>query len=179
MTKDLYTNDDIRKVRDTLLDEQDGKCACLGIQIKPERTPVLDHAHDDQQLVRAVLEREVNAFIGVMENGYKRYFSYWLDKPLPEILRAVADYLEVPVGNRYRHPGWIKKVQSMFNKLNAQQQGTLLKSYGYPYGKNLIDRKMSFKKISMDREIGYEKLLESFAQVQKVWYDNNGVQYTA
>lgn len=158
MTEDLYTQADIKKVREKLLQEQDGKCAILDIQIRPERTAVLDHVHDDQQFVRAVLEREVNAFIGTTENAYKRFLGYWQGKPLPDVLRACASYLERPTDTRYRHSDFLKKLKTKFNALNTKQMKYVLETFGKPTGNNLAERKKIFASIILDRNLGYDAI---------------------
>lgn len=160
-TEDLYTASDIKRVREFLLAEQNNKCAALGIPIKPDRTPVLDHRHDDEQLVRGVLEREVNAFTGVIENAHKRYLRYWLPTPLPDVLRSVASYLERSEGipdRRFRHNHWIKKLQTKFNALSSKQQDRVLLQLGPGPGKNLEDRKAKFAKVVLDRSLGYDTI---------------------
>lgn len=161
MTEDLYTTSDIKRVREFLLAEQNNKCAALGIPIKPGRTPVLDHFHNDEQVVRGVLEREVNAFLGVIENANKRYLRYWLPTPLPEVLRALAGYLErseATPDRRFRHNGWLKKVKVWFNKLPAKKMDEVLLQLGSSPGKNLVDRKAKFAKVVLDRSLGYDTI---------------------
>lgn len=170
MTVDLYTTTDLAKVREILLKEQDGQCAALGVQIRPNRTPVLDHKHDDEQLVRAVLEREGNAFVGVLETAYKRFLSYWLDLPLHEVLRRTADFLErseTAPETRWRHNGWMAKLKTKFNKLTAQQMDSVLLSLGSTKGKNLAERKKLFAKQVLRRDLGYTKILEAIQRQRK------------
>ena len=160
-TEDLYTTSDVKRVRELLLQEQGNKCAALGIHIKPDRTPVLDHFHNDEQLVRGVLEREVNAFLGVIENANKRYLRYWLPTPLPEVLRGLAGYLErseATPDRRFRHNGWLKKVKVWFNKLPAKKMDEVLVQLGSTQGKNLADRKAKFAKVVLDRSLGYDTI---------------------
>jgi hypothetical protein len=161
MTQDLYTQADIAKVRDTLLKEQKGKCAALNIDIKKlGRTAVLDHVHSDEQLVRAVLERECNAFLGVVENAHKRFFRYWLPTPLPDVLRALASYLERPKDTRWRHNGWLKKLQTKFNALTTKQRSTVLELLGCTVScSNDTARKKEFAKLLKDRKLGYNRIL--------------------
>jgi hypothetical protein len=129
LTKDLRTPKDVAETRLKLLLEQDNKDACLGIPIS--KGACLDHAHDDTQFVRAVLHREINAFIGKIENSHIRHIKYWYkEEDLPSILRKIADYLSREHDKRYRHPDWIKKVKVIFNKLNAQQQRDFLEKFG-------------------------------------------------
>lgn len=169
-TEDLYTATDVKKIREKLLEEQDGKCAVLNIQIRPERTPVLDHQHDDEQFVRGVLEREVNAFLGTSENAYKRFLGYWCSIPLPDVLRACAAYLERPSDTRYRHPDHLKKLKTKFNSLSSKQMKQVLNHFGKPDGKNLIERKKIFAGIVLDRSLGYDKIKEI---LDKAKADNN------
>ena len=161
MTEDLYTTSDVKRVREFLLQEQGNKCAALGIPIKPDRTGVLDHAHNDEQLVRGVLEREVNAFLGVIENANKRYLRYWLPTPLPEVLRALAGYLErseATPDRRFRHNGWLKKVKVWFNKLPAKKMDEVLVELGSTPGRNLAERRSKFATIVLDRSLGYDTI---------------------
>lgn len=154
-TKDLYTAKDVKEACKLLLVEQNGKCACLGINILPDRTPVTDHKHDAENMVRGVLERECNAMLGVTENAYKRFFSYWSTIPLPEVLRRMAFYLERSEDRRHRHPAWIKHCKVQFNKLKSAQQDSVLTELGYDAGTNLKDRKAKFAKLVLDRSLGY------------------------
>jgi hypothetical protein len=158
MTQDLYTPTDIKKVRDLLLKEQGNKCAILGI-VPKDRTFVLDHVHNDEQLVRAVLEREINAYVGACENAYKRHLAYWLPTPLPDVLRAAAAYLErseATPDTRWRHTGWIKKIQTKFNKLTAAQQNLVLQLLDRPNGKNPAERKKYFLAAVKSKAYGYD-----------------------
>ncbi len=167
MTTDLYTPTEVKNIRESLLKEQDNKCLILGIDIKPSRTAVLDHRHDDEQLVRGVIEREVNAMCGAAEGAYKRHLKYWCDIPLPSILRCIADYLEnTATENRYRHPKWQAKVKTKFNTLNSKQQDAVLIELGSSQGKNLKERKELFNKIVLDRSKGFEYITKMINKVK-------------
>ncbi len=167
MTIDLYTPADVAKVRAILLKEQGGKCLVLG-EIPKDRTFVLDHAHDEEQLVRGVLERELNAVVGVIENAYKRHLRYWLPTPLPDVLRRIAGYLEASggVSKGYRHTGWIKKLQTKFNTLKSTQQDNVLVALGQHKGKNLVERKKLFLKAIKTKQFGYD-IIRSIINEQK------------
>ena len=168
MTTDLYTATDVKNAREQLLEEQQGKCAITGITIRPDRTAVLDHVHDDEQLVRAVIERETNALLGVTENAYKRHIKYWSDIPLSTLLRYIADYLDkYPKDKRYRHSSWVAKVKVFFNKLNSKQQDSVLESLGSTKGTNLKDRKAKFAKVVLDRSLGYAKIVTVINDVKE------------
>lgn len=169
MTEDLYTAVDIKRVRENILKEQNGKCAILDIQIRPERTPVLDHVHNDEQFVRGVLEREINAFLGVTENAYKRFLGYWQDKPLPDVLKACAAYLERPVDTRYRHNHFLKKLKTKFNALSSKQMKFVLETFGKADGKNAVERKKIFTDIILDRSLGYERIKDALDKAKDIW----------
>ena len=169
MTQDLFTPTDVAKVRSILLKEQQGKCAALGIVIPKDRTAVLDHNHFvDDQLVRGVLEREMNAFTGVCENAHRRFLSYWLPTPLPDVLRSLAAYLERSGGTpdtRWRHPNWKKKLLTKFNKLKTAQQDQVLESLGCSKRcTNATTRKKEFENLLKSRNLGYDFILASLTE---------------
>lgn len=157
MTKDLYTTKDVSEVREILKKEQKNKCAVTKVDI-PKKQHVLDHSHDKDQFVRAVLHRQVNAFIGKLENGFVRLIAWWYPKSLPTLLRECAYYLENNSETRWRHTGWIKKINTEFNKLNAKQQDFVLKSLTDDVCKNSSERKALFKKLVLSKKLNYKKL---------------------
>ena len=160
MTQDLYTPNDIKKVREQLAKEQDYKDLITGTDLEGSR-PVLDHAHDSDQYVRGVLLHTTNAFVGVVENAYKRHISWWLDDmTLAELLRNTAEYLERPPDKRFRHNGWIRVVQIAFNKASAKQQNAILEALGSKQGSNLAERRKLLKKAIMQREKGHEEIMK-------------------
>lgn len=158
MTTDLYTVADVKRIRDLLAKEQHGLCKVTGHLL--EKQAVLDHAHDEDQLVRGVLHRQVNAFAGKTENAYDRLLGWWYPEPLYVILRHLADYLEDCEKNptKYRHPGWIKKINTKFNKLKEPSKDSVLESLGQPRGSNAKQRKELFRKSVLSRQFGYEFL---------------------
>jgi len=160
MTEDLRTTKDVARVRANLLEEQNGLDACTGLPI-PKEQAVLDHCHDDEQFVRAVLHRQTNAAIGKIENFYKRLLAFWYSGTLPDFLRQAADYLEKQPDTRYRHPGWMKKAQTKFNKLSASNQRQLLQDLGQDTGNltNLTDRKKAFAKSIRQKNLPAGKIL--------------------
>jgi len=101
---------------------QNKRCAVTGIKLRFSES-VVDHKHktkvelvgvDGKGLIRGVLHFGVNALEGKIVNAYKRY---GLKKvaPLPDILRALADFLEKPTTN-YIHYSAIPKIKK--KKLN-------------------------------------------------------------
>jgi hypothetical protein len=157
MTIDLYNTADVKKVRELLTKEQDNKCAITGLEI-PVKQHVLDHAHDETQFVRGVLHRQVNAFAGKAENAYTRLIAWWYPNDLPTLLRECADYLEKEPDGKYRHNGWIKKINTEFNKLKEAHKDVVIVALGQTKGKNGAERKKLFQKAVLTREFTYDTI---------------------
>jgi hypothetical protein len=155
-TKDLYTTKDVQQVREQLLIEQDGYDKLTFSKILPKQA-CLDHNHDTL-LVRGVLNRQANAALGKLEGVYTRYLSYWYTGTLSNFLRQAAEYLERPDDTRWRHPHFLKKLKTAFNKLPEGEKSKALKNLGYEDGKNSKERKEIFSKVILDRSLGYEKI---------------------
>lgn len=155
--KDLYTVKDVQRVRELLLKQQDNLDACTLLEMPPKQA-CLDHIHDDEQLVRGVLHRQVNSYIGKLENNFVRMLRWWYPNDLPTFLEQAADYLRrEPLP--YRHPNWQKRLKALFNKLNSKQMKQVLESFGKTDGKNLAERKQKFSEIVLDRNNnGYDKI---------------------
>lgn len=159
MTIDLYTQADTKRIRQLLYEEQQGLCALTKLPVEFSSTHT-DHAHDSEQLVRGVLHKAANMSLGKIENIAVRYL-YWYPYTLPEFLRQVADYLEKEKDTRYRHVDWQKRVRVMYNKLNAQQQNNVLITLGSTRGSNPKNRKELFAKVVLDRNLGYNVIVET------------------
>ena len=165
MPEDLYTAKDVQLTREKLLKGQDNKDACTLLEMPPKQA-CLDHAHDSQQLVRGVLHRQVNSYIGKLENNFTRMIAWWYKDDLPTLLEQVAKYLrKEPLP--YRHPHWQKKLHTEFNKLPASQQDQALVSLGSTKGKNLRERKELFSKIVLDRSKGFEVISLALKQAKE------------
>jgi len=158
MTEDLYTANDVKRVREKLTKEQNNKCKITSIEIPPKQH-CLDHAHDMDQFVRGVAHRQANAALGKVENLYVRYLSYWYPGKLSDFLRQCAAYLEAHPDARYRHNGWIKKIHTLFNSLTEGQKESVLKQLNRT-GSNGKQRKEEFKKAVLSRDYSYEYLRE-------------------
>lgn len=170
MTIDLYNTADVKKVRELLTKEQNNKCAVTGLDI-PVKQHVLDHAHDETQLVRGVLHRQVNAFAGKAENAYTRLIAWWYPNDLPTLLRECAEYLEKKPDGRYRHSGWLKKVNTEFNKLKESQKDAALVALGQTKGKNAVERKKLFQRAVLTRHYSYDTI-HALIQEIKESYEN-------
>lgn len=153
-TQDLYTTKDVQQVREQLLGEQDGYDVLTLSKVLPKQS-CLDHNHNTL-LVRGVLNRQSNAALGKLEGVYTRYLSYWYEGTLSTFLRQAANYLERPDDSRWRHPHFLKKLKSTFNKLPEGEKSKVIKDLGYEDGKNGKSRKEIFSKIILDRSLGYE-----------------------
>lgn len=154
----LFTVKDVKATRERLLKEQHGTCAVTRLNLE-SKDSVLDHDHDTS-LVRAVLHRQVNAFLGKLENNYKRLIKWWCDIPLADLLRLYADYLEDKEKNpgTVYHPGWIKKSKTEFNKLNEKQKSALLKSMNLEDASNSAERKKIFAKALTSKKFNFDEI---------------------
>jgi len=95
----------LKELRKKVFEENpEYKCPLLNKEISFEGS-VVDHAHRRRKkdpisketggLIRGIIDRHVNAFLGRIENNYIRH---GLDKyiDLPTLLRNIADYIENP-----------------------------------------------------------------------------------
>ena len=152
-TIELYNAKDTTAVREKLLLDQNFTCKLTGLEI-PAKQAVLDHAHDDNQYVRGVLHRQANASLGKIENIWTRYLSWWYPNDLPTFLRQCADYIEKDHGSTYRHPDWLKRIQSRFNALPEGAKENVL-TLMQTSGKNATQRKLEFRKALLTKEFDY------------------------
>lgn len=155
-TRDLYSAKDIAEVRALLFKEQNGLSTLTGL---PLDSAVLDHKHDIEQFVRAVINSRENVALGAIENLYVRYVKYWFNGTYSDFLRQVALYLEEPEDSRFRHNGWMSKVKVEFNKLSEGNKDKVLIELGQTVGKNQAERKKLFSKAILNKELGYNKIL--------------------
>ena len=163
MTQDLYTAADVKRVKEILYQEQEGKCAMTGIAF-PIKDFHTDHAHDDEQLVRAALYKQSNMALGKLEGLWTRYLAYWYPNTLPEFLRQAAAYLErssTTPETRWRHPHWQKKLSVLFNRLPAAKQNLVLQSLCGKQGSNPTTRKKLWSGVVKDRNLGYNTILNT------------------
>ena len=165
-TKELYTTAEVKAVREQLLAEQQNLDAVTGLEIPPKQA-VLDHCHNTQ-FVRAVLHRQVNAGLGKMENVWTRYLKHWYPYDLSTFLRQCADYIEKKPDTRYYHPGWIKKVNSAFNKLPAKQKEKVLAALNLETGTNDTQRKEKFRQGVLTREFTFDTIATIIKKAQEV-----------
>lgn len=125
----------------------------------------MDHCHSTQ-FCRGALNRNSNAFEGLVYNAYKRCLGWLTDVPLPNLLRNLAEYLEKDYSANPYHTGWMKKVKVEFNKLNASQQNKVLVGLGSSEGSNPSKRKELFSKLVLQRELGYDSIISVINKVK-------------
>jgi len=153
----LYTPADVKRVRERFVKEQRGIDPLLN-EPSSEVT-VLDHSHTTQH-TRAALNRNTNAFEGLVINAYKRCLGWLTNKPLPEILRNLAHYLEQDYSHNPYHPGFIKRLEIDFNKLKESRKDEVLVKLGYNAEVNATKRKAVFKRAILSRKHTFPELQE-------------------
>jgi hypothetical protein len=157
MSKELYTPADIKRVRDEMVKAQGGIDPILKEPFK--EPPALDHDHSTQR-VRAALNRNTNAFEGLVTNAHKRCLQWLTDKPLPEILRNLADYLEIDYSSNPYHNSWIKRCTIDYGRLKAQQQINVLQKMKVTAGGSAAVRKEQFVKALKTKEYSFDLIKE-------------------
>lgn len=150
----LYSPKDVAKVRELLYNEQGGKDALTGLPLDYKQS-VTDHSHKTQ-FVRGVLHRQCNAVLGKIENLWVRYLSYWFEGTLSEFLRKAADYIERKDDERYIHPGWLRKSQTLFNSLPEGDKKAILEALEQNQGGNSTERKKLFKTALNTKQFTFE-----------------------
>jgi hypothetical protein len=113
---------DVPVLRDSILKQQGGLCAILGVELTGDSSACLDHHHQKKNKgtgrIRGVLGRAANTFLAKVENNATRYGVTATE--LPKVLRSMADYLEAEQ-YPYMHPTEKPKVPKLtktsFNRL--------------------------------------------------------------
>lgn len=154
----LTSQKDVKDYRGVLLSEQNGLDAILGELIR-EGKSCLDHDHSSQRC-RGILDRNVNAWLGRLENSFVREMKWLTDKDLPTCLELAAAYLRKDSTNNPFHPGFIKKATIEFSKLTAKQKKSVLEVLGLEDASNDKLRKATFKKKIQKGEYSFTQLKE-------------------
>lgn len=154
MKRRLKDSKDAAEYRKELLKKQNGIDPILGIKITK---PVLDHLHSKNQHCREVLQNEVNGWEGRVANSFKRCLSHLTDKPLHEVLRNLADYLEknnnIPESEQVIHHTALSIDVKKFKALPAKQQCEILESHGIVAGGNVKLRANQARKLIKDGKL--------------------------
>jgi len=109
--------------------------------------PVLDHQHFGEQRCRQVLQRECNSFEGKVQNSFNRYMKHLTDKPLPEVLRNLADYLEQDYSSNKIHHTALSVDVNKFKALPADKQREILINLGVQPETNVKKRANQARKL--------------------------------
>ena len=97
-------NSELKVLRKQWHKEQGFICPILNQKI-PHKDAVVDHKHrnkstpvgkDGAGMIRGVIQRSANVIEGKLTNAYVRYGLHKFDITLPQFLRNLADYLELP-----------------------------------------------------------------------------------
>lgn len=163
MSIHLYNTKEVAETRKKLYEEQGCIDKLTGLPLE-YKDSVTDHDHKTQY-VRGIIHRQVNAVVGKVENMYIRYIKWWCTMPLPDLLRKIADYLELPQDKRYVHPNWVKACQSRFNSLDEKSKAAVLKDMALHDGKNGKERKEIFRKGLLSRRYTLtqiERILDAY-----------------
>tara|TARA_E500000318_G_C3483881_1_gene181542 strand:- start:86 stop:535 length:450 start_codon:yes stop_codon:yes gene_type:complete len=117
---------------------------------------VVDHCHCTGE-IRGVLHRQSNAFLGKVENAWKRYACRSANVSLPEALRRMADYIEFSCTGLL-HPVGANQLQKKFERKKTEDQLNILLDLGVDVAS--IDASNSDKRSKLYRKqitkIGYE-----------------------
>jgi hypothetical protein len=128
MKSSLHTPNDVKEYRQKLLAQQDGVDALTGLPLE-EKGAVLDHNHETE-VVRGVIDRQVNAALGKIENIWRRYLSTWYPGKLTDFLEQAKVYIDSDgfmQTHQVYHPNWIKRCVRDFKKLSSMYQQMVLK----------------------------------------------------
>lgn len=165
MTEHLYTPADVKRVRDRLAKEQGGIDPILKEPFK--ETQVCDHDHVTQH-VRAALNRNTNAFEGKVYNAWVRCLRWLSDRPLPEILRNLAEYYEQDYSHNPLHPGFLKRLCTDFASLPESDKKAVLESLGQSQGGNSTERKKLFKTALNTKKFTFEYIKNLINERKKI-----------
>ena len=153
--------------------EENDICPILKIKLTNE-TSVVDHKHRQRKsdiineenggLIRGIINRFVNSYMGKIENNYKRYGLHRYIS-LPDLLRNIADYIENPplYKDQLIHPN-----EKYPEKKIGKREFKKFKEYlisKYPRRKSLNDLEY-FSKIPKRFEEDYKEYKEIFRNIQ-------------
>lgn len=150
----LKDSKDAAKYRNELLKKQKG---IDPITKEVITKPVLDHYHQEHQHCREVLQNECNAWEGKVTNSFNRYMKHLTDKPLSEVLRNLADYLDrnasIPEDEMVIHHTALTKDVNKFKVLPAKQQCAILESFDVVPESNVKKRANQARKLMKEGKL--------------------------
>lgn len=148
MKKRLKNPKEAAEYRNKLLKKQSGIDPIIGIKITK---PVLDHLHGKNQHCREVLQNEVNGWEGRVVNSFKRCLGHLTDKPIEEVLRNLADYIErnnnIPEDEQVIHHTALTVDVNKFKSLPADKQKQILINLGVEPESNIKKRCLQARKL--------------------------------
>lgn len=150
MSRRLKNPKDAAKYRKELLEKQNG---IDPITKEIVTDGVLDHQHFGEQKCRAVLDRTCNSFEGRVVNSYNRYMKHLTDKPIHEVLRNLADYLEADVSANAIHHTALSVDVNKFKSLKAADQKQLLEDCGVEPQENVKKRALQARKLIKESKL--------------------------
>lgn len=159
MKQRLKNSKEAATYRKAVLQEQNSIDPITGEKIT---LPVLDHYHHGEQHCRGVLQNEVNAFEGRVYNAYKRYLCHLTDKPLPELLRNLADYLEKHAATAPEdmviHHTALSIDTNKFKRLSSTEQSRILTALDVVPESNSEKRSKQARKLIRDGKLNMNRL---------------------
>ncbi len=111
------------KIKDYRQEHCPETCSISG---KPMTNPALDHDHKTG-MVRGVIDREINAFMGCIENDYTRLSIRLKNQPLPDMLERMAMFLRQKQTD-VLHPQGAVDLIKRFNRSTKAEQLEVLNS---------------------------------------------------
>lgn len=161
---------DIKPLKEKLWLLNNKQCPVLKDEVPLEKM-VLDHVHklkdepyaENKGVIRESLEFRINAFLGKIENSFKRY-GLNKEYDLAKILRNAADYFDkgsykCEEGYYYVHPSEVKRAprlkKSSYNKLKKAYDGRA-KFPEYPKSEK-ITKKLEELFVKYNIEVEYYK----------------------
>ena len=151
MKKRLKNPNEAAVYRNELLKKQKGIDPIIK---EPIKKPVLDHYHQNHQHCRGVLQNEVNAFEGKVQNNFNRLCRHLTDKPIYEVLRNLADYLEehskTPEEEMVVHHTALTVDVRRFKSFPAQKQIDILVEFGIEPETNSDKRSKQARRLIKD-----------------------------
>ena len=109
------------KIKDYRQENRPDYCPISGVTMT---NPALDHDHETG-MVRGVIDGEVNAFLGRIENAFMRLSHPVRQKALPEMLRGIASFLEQEQTNVLHPKGAVDLAKRFERKTKAEQDAIL------------------------------------------------------
>ena len=128
-----------------------GLCPIL---LRKLENPCVDHDHRNGE-IRGVIDGSANNLLGVIE---RKFYSFCSGDPedLPDVLRRIADYLELPKSG-FLHPVGLNQLLAKFRGHNKEEQEKLMGQFYFS-----DETKISSCNNQKERTKYYRTLLKQF-----------------